>query len=81
MEHGTIVAIVGYSLITIGLGIVAGKFLKAGREGLPLGPECAGASAHAFTHWQWSQDGWVRRCKFCDEWEYGGDDYDGGPAQ
>lgn len=79
MEHGTILAIAGYLLITLGLGVVAGKLMKYGKMGTPLPSECSAASAHAFTPWSWSQDGWVRRCKFCDEWDYGGDDYHGGP--
>jgi len=37
-------------------------------------------AGHAYGRWSWSQDGWVRVCKFCHEWQYGGDDYDGGPV-
>lgn len=38
-------------------------------------PECE----HAYGPTRWTQDGWVRVCKFCRRWDYRGDDYDGGP--
>ncbi len=40
---------------------------------------CIVAKGHAFYMWRWSQDGWVRKCKFCGSIQYGGDDFDGGP--
>lgn len=33
----------------------------------------------AYGPWRWSQDGWVRVCKLTGHWDYGGEDYDGGP--
>lgn len=80
MSFDTLIAIAGYMLITLGAGVIAGKLMKRGREAHPL-PEdvCMENEAHAFGPWFWSQDGWAKRCKFCGEWKYGGDDYTGGP--
>ncbi len=32
-----------------------------------------------WTDWRWSQDGWVRIDRLTGKWQFGGDDYDGGP--
>jgi len=52
-----------------------GQWLRAGRAADNDVPE----GNHAYGPWRWSQDGWYRVCKFCHEWQLGGDDYDGGP--
>lgn len=80
MSHGTMLAIAGYIIFVFGAAVIAGKLMKAGRERYPLAEDaCAEAEQHAYGPWFWSQDGWAKRCKFCGDWHYGGDDYDGGP--
>lgn len=80
MSHDTILAVFGYAIFLLGAGIIAGKLMRSAREANPL-PEdqCMEAEQHAYGPWFWSQDGWAKRCKFCGDWQYGGDDYDGGP--
>lgn len=43
--------------------------------------ECEPMCRHAYGPTTWTQDGWVKVCKFCRDWVYLGDDYDGGPRQ
>lgn len=64
----------GLACVAILVVLEVCRFLRELRLSYPEAPP-----QHAWWRWQWSQDGWVRKCKLCGALQYGGEDYDGGP--
>jgi hypothetical protein len=81
MSQDTLFGIVAYAVLICLVALFAGLRLRRIRKTTTVADRpCPHATDHAYGPHVWTQDGWVRVCKFCGDWDYsGGDDYDGGP--